>query len=415
MTTEMLKKPTTNDAVVVGPAKVEQAAEIAEMLEAALGKGGVFAPGHEQYPDPDMFTAEGVKTIITTPDRQMLVGEVNGKPMGSIIIDWLNPYQCEFNCLAVRLDQRKLKIGSAIIAEAKKVVDAKPLVVNTTEIVTHSLASQSGYLREGYDKMVGLSFCHYPNVFFKDHPESVLWVSRLQGYLYDVLCALRWQLGSGLSHKQLLEKQQQIVADLKGADAGTVNLALAALAKRAIYLPQDYREIAADILSQFSMLLDYEIAQLHSPVEPTVASNPEFEVAWRGEYRYCHIIFPDNFNVALRKEEVADKLSEMRARGKKFIFARIAINEPSAIQTAEYLRSQGFAFHSILPLYSMTESAQGPIFSDMLGMQWIDPEVLKTNELPGDTNSVVKIYGYPANMSGPIVQSIRDDLSRGGQ
>jgi hypothetical protein len=44
-------------------------AEIAAMYEAALGKGGLKAEGHEAYPDPDLFSEAGIRSTLEAGER----------------------------------------------------------------------------------------------------------------------------------------------------------------------------------------------------------------------------------------------------------------------------------------------------------------------------------------------------------
>ncbi|MDQ5966798.1 MAG: hypothetical protein QG625_2954, partial [Cyanobacteriota bacterium erpe_2018_sw_39hr_WHONDRS-SW48-000098_B_bin.30] len=49
------------------------AAQIANMYVSALGAGGVSAPGHEAYPDSDLFTLEGVEATISAGERTIAI------------------------------------------------------------------------------------------------------------------------------------------------------------------------------------------------------------------------------------------------------------------------------------------------------------------------------------------------------
>ncbi len=82
---------------------------------------------------------------------------------------------------------------------------------------------------------------------------------------------------------------------------------------------------------------------------------------------------------------------------------------------ANYLREhKGFVFHSYLPLYGYQQNQEPKQeqFHDILTLQWIAPEILASNALPGETDSVVKIYGYPDNLSGSIIRLVASELNK---
>lgn len=90
---------------------------------------------------------------------------------------------------------------------------------------------------------------------------------------------------------------------------------------------------------------------------------------------------------------------------------RIPANQPEAIALADYLRQKkSFVFHSYLPLYGYNQEPEHESFHDILTLQWIAPDILASNSLPGETDSVVKLYGYPENLSGSIVRLIASEL-----
>jgi hypothetical protein len=47
-------------------------------------------------------------------------------------------------------------------------------------------------------------------------------------------------------------------------------------------------------------------------------------------------------------------------------------------------------------------------------MQWIDPAVLARCALPGETDAVVKLHGYPLNLTKEIVGAMRRDIKSQG-
>ncbi len=78
------------------------------------------------------------------------------------------------------------------------------------------------------------------------------------------------------------------------------------------------------------------------------------------------------------------------------------------IHNIEFLRRQGFVFLGIAPIFEFDSVHR--YFKDIFIMQWIDPEVVSRCPLPGATEAVVKLFGYPLNLTKEIVHSIRDDL-----
>jgi GNAT superfamily N-acetyltransferase len=354
----------TVDRCVVREPRLAEAEQISRMFEAALGKGGIYTEGCDQYPDPDLFSEQGIRTIIETAERQLIVAEHNGDIVGGAIIDWLGRHHCEINCAAVSRERRGLGIGTRIFAEAKRIIDRNNFTVNTTEFVTHSLASQGGYLAQRPGKFVGFSYCHYPHVFFPNHPESVLWISSLHG-----------TLSSSLSET------------------------------RQVSVPASYQDIAKKILDQFETLT-YEIV---TRAQSSANTNARLHIDWKGSYRYCHLTFDAGFDAIGQAKEIDEAVDSLLEKGKQFIFARIRMNDGSALAIAERLQKLGFVFHSILPLYleNAQSTAQNPLFDDVLGMQWIAPSVARVNPWPGETNSVIKLFGYPANLTGALISSIR--------
>ncbi len=285
-----------------------QARDIAEMYQAALGEGGIYAPGCDQYPDPDLFSAEGVKAIIEAPERQLIVAALESAIIGGAIIDWLDAYHCEINCVAVPKNKRGIGISSVLFAEAKKIIDQSLFVVNATEFVTHSLGSQAGHLRDGRVKFVGFSYCHYPRVFYRDHPESVVWLTLFQGQVAEALRAGR--------------------VDNRSAQA--INIVRSLSEKRVVYLPAKYAPLAKEILSQFSEYLQYEIAAGDIATDSQALAG-ELTIDRKGSYRYANLTFPAGFGIDSRKGEVEEALKSLISSGKQFILARIPINDPAAI------------------------------------------------------------------------------------
>ncbi len=58
----------------------------------------------------------------------------------------------------------------------------------------------------------------------------------------------------------------------------------------------------------------------------------------------------------------------------------------------------------------LAELTDNVLFGDILTLQWLKPDVVAQNALPGQTQSVIKLYGYPENLSGPIIETIASQL-----
>lgn len=391
-----------------------KAEKVAAMFEAALGKNGVAADGHEPYPDPSLFSAAGVLETVESPYRRLFIAELDGEVVGGIIADALHDLACEFNCMAVDRAYRGLGIGSLVVEGAKRIIDDCFFLSNITEMVTHNLASQSAHIKHGYNRFLGFGYSHYPNVFFVDRPESVVWGGQLHGRFAKELSNLRGRIGNldKLSDSELTEilsrESRQVVAR---ADSAQQQLATQLIKPRFVYVPEEYVGLTKDILAQYADQLDYRVNQDMKTVEP---SN-NFEVDFKPDYAHTYVDFAPGFDIGTNAESVKEKLDEIKnAPGKRFIRATIKANDPSAIEVANYLREQGFVFHSVLPLYQYENNDDGrtPRFHDLLVLQWVCPKAAASNPLPGETNSVIKVYGYPINLTGKIIAMIRSELAQ---
>lgn len=364
-----------NDILINNNPKPSQAKEICTMYEEALGKGGIYNAGCDQYPDPDLFSISGIESIIATPERQLIIAQAGSNIVGGAIIDWtdLKKRHCEINCLATSREWRGRGIGRALFNAAKILMDDLDCVVNTTEFVTHSMHSQAAFICNGQSNFVAFSFCHYPRVFFARTPESVVWMTTLHGH----------------KTAEILPKE------------------------RTIYLPNNYATIGNTILGQFANHIRYHISTAsNSRNTKSTAPKSSLTVNPKGTYRYCHFNFSKSKNDSIVSSkdlfaEIDQALIQMKEAGKEFILARIPINSPDAVDIAEYLRTKKFAFHGILPLNEIDDNGD---YKDILTMQWIDPDVLASNSWPHDTDSKVKIYGYPTNITKDILKVIASEL-----
>ncbi len=431
--------------VAVFAASQEQAdklsKDIAQMYVAALGPGGVGKEGCEAYPDPDLFSEAGVKETLLAGERIIAVAQYNEQICGAMVADKLSPYHVEFNSMAVALNRRGLGIGSAIVTGLREMMDASELTINTTELVTHSLASQAAHFHAGYNSIVGFAFCHYPRVFFANHPESVLWVTKFQGKLLSTVKQLRSALGRQLGTKAS-DLVQTIVAAQAQAQTQTkaqtnTSLAISSrlseqqlplvaelLLERTAYVPQLYANLVQSILFQFEEILDRSVqsvtdqVQLTQPKEEeeeTKAQDPgeSLSIEYKEGFGHAYIIYNPGFKFSSSLDQSAlDSALEALAKlEKRYILVRIPANQPEAIALADYLRQKkNFVFHSYLPLYGYNQEPEHESFHDILTLQWIAPDILASNSLPGETDSVVKLYGYPENLSGSIVRLIASEL-----
>ena len=405
-------------SLTVGPADREKAQLIADMYNAALGKLGVMAAGHEPYPDPSLFSREGIVSDIDSDERKLVVAELDGRPVGAMIIDKIHDHACEFNCMAVRLDCRGLGLGRPIVEACRRLVDETFFTANSTELVTHSLASQRAHFASGYNRLTGFGFCQYPRVFFKNHPESCLWATMLQGHLARELPDLRAKLGKSIG-VPLSEFRMHLTAVGRGFAGLTdyeAELAYDVMRKRNIYVPPAYAQLAGSILAQFSDSLDYTVDTSGAGAGQTdgARASAAVEIDFKEGFEHSYIYLPPAFDPGAGLKPLAAAIEKLRSAGKRFILVRMRANYASTIETAEFLRSQGFVFHTLVPLYMSTarDGTRPPVLDDMLGMQWVAPYVLAQNPLPGDTGSVVQLHGYPENLSGQIVGTIRAELRR---
>jgi GNAT superfamily N-acetyltransferase len=392
-----------------------KAAQVSEMFEAALGKNGVAAEGHEPYPDPSLYSADGVLETVESPYRRLFVAELDGEIVGGIIADALHELACEFNCMAVDRAYRGLGIGSVLVEGAKRIINDCFFLSNITELVTHNLASQTAHIKHGYNRFLGFGYSHYPNVFFVDRPESVVWAGQLHGRFARELPNLRGRIGNldKLSDSELKDKlareSRQVVGKASQSDQ---QLATELVKPRFVFLPEDYEELGKQILAQYADCLDYRVNEAHACPE----TSSQFDVDFKPDYAHTYVDFAAGFNINANAGDVKQKIDEIKnAPGKRFIRATIRANHPSSIDIANFLRKEGFVFHSVLPLYQYESGDNGAShrFHDLLVLQWICPKVVAKNPLPGETNSVIKIFGYPVNLTGKIVSLIRSELQIG--
>lgn len=408
------------DRLVVELAKNEDAEAIAEMFEAALGKNGIHATGHDPYPDPALFSKSGVESIIAAyPERKLVIAKIDNTIAGGMIIDALSPFHCEFNCMAVRNDLRGNRIGSRIVSGAKKVVEDSLFTLNCTELVTHSLMSQSAHFNEGYNSICGFGYCHYPNVFFADHPESVLWVTLPQGRLVESLKELRKQLGRGIisSTPEIARKIRALAPELIGkgliceelnSDEDALLLAAEILKTRTIFLPAEYLPLAESILIQFRDILHYELKEDTSGSSVAQGSG-KLNVNYVDGYAHSYLTYTPDFK--FDSKELDQAVESVKKLGKRFMLVRIPANSPAAPEVISHLKQLDFMFHSLLPLYGFQKSSTDkPELHDVITMQWVAPHIIESNPLPGETNSVIKLHGYPDNLSGSVLRQIRHEL-----
>jgi hypothetical protein len=107
-------------------------------------------------------------------------------------------------------------------------------------------------------------------------------------------------------------------------------------------------------------------------------------------------------------------MGKLANQKKRYIQARVPTINGSAIKNIDLLRAHGFVFLGWVPLHRCTQQKE-PDFDDVLIMQWIRPDVVAANALPGETNAVVKLHGYPLNLTGDLISTIRKDLNSAGR
>ncbi len=361
---------------------------LVEMFEAALGAGGVGAPGCEPYPDPSLFDVPSMAENLAAGRILVLVEAVaTGIVAGAITLDVLGPYQIENNCMAVRRDLRGRGIGSLLMRGVSAYLSRQDLMINCTELVTHSLASQAAHVADGYGAFCGFGYSHYPNVFFADRPESVLWTWRAYG---------------------------EALAEQPKRDTEVARLLRSIKEKRTVFVAPRYDAICRRIAKQFEPLLAYHFAD-SGDAKPEGKAEPgaqsltlaQLVVQRNDGYEHGYVICPEQLTGS-DVAQVENAVRELLSLKKRFIAVRIPANSSICPALTERLREMGFAFHSFLPLYGWNEETRS--FFDVFTMQYVQPSVAAGNPLPGETNSVIKIYGYPANITGAIVHTVAADL-----
>jgi len=387
-------------------AQAEDACVIASTYENVFGKDGVMAPGHEAYPEPDVFSASGVLRIINNPSRHLVVAQLHNKIVGGMIINYLSPFNCEFSCVCVDPQYQGFGISPLMLAYARQLADQSSLTINNTEIVTHSVLSQTAHNRAGYNKVTGFGFCQYPCVFFANHPESCLWISEIQGRVGDALRASRpGSIGTGSIRTGSISTTK--VADLNEEE---LSLFDALSEPRRVFVPETYRQIAHEILSQFTDVFDYRVHTLS--LENNLSNGlKQTEVDLADEAPYAYLKFPGNIYSNWR-QDIDEKMAAIKSQGKRFIQAKIPANGSSAIAYAEYLQSKDFILLGLLPACQVHHDHGNYRFDDLLVLQWIKPDIVVANALPGETNSVIKLYGHPENLSGRLLKVMRYELRR---
>jgi len=261
-------------------------------------------------------------------------------------------------------------------------------------------------------------------------------VTRFQGQVVPNLRRFRSALGRQLGRHLADVKHKLIASQASGQvhlssgrlDAESLNLIGEVLKERTAYVPKRYHDLVQAILFQFEDVLDVGVksyvrpesvseAGVHAKDEKEKIDNLTIEP--KEGFGHSYIIFKKDF--VFDEKEVAKAIKTVHKMDKRYIKVCIPANTAEAIKAADYLNEQGFVFHSYLPLYGYTEQAQAaddeghavtkaPEFYDILSLQWIKPSVVKANPLPGETDSVIKLYGYPENLSGEIVKMLAGEL-----
>ncbi len=114
-------------------------AEIAEVYENAFGKGGVQRKGHDAYQDSDLFSAQGIKTVLEAGERLIAVAQTEeagtGVIVGAIVADRLSPYHVAFTSMAVPTKRRAaIKLGSHLVRGLTDIIEADKFTVNCSPL-----------------------------------------------------------------------------------------------------------------------------------------------------------------------------------------------------------------------------------------------------------------------------------------
>jgi hypothetical protein len=394
---ELARRNTLQHPYLFRMARREDANAIVSVYESVFGKGGIKAPGHEQYPEPDVFTPEGVVRIAHDRSRRFIVAEFDGRIVGGMIVNFLSPYNCEFACVCVDRAFQGRGISPLLLAHARAMADQSVLTINSTEIVTHSVLSQTAHNAVGYNKVTGFGYCQYQHVFFLRHPESCLWISDIRGRVVDRLTTDRSSPQTSASDSEFLSEPER-------------SLQHALSAPRSVFLPRDYETIGSTIAQQFSEIISYRI-NCHDSLADDALAAQHIKVELPHDAPYAYLKFPSGLYGGWQNN-IDAALATIAAAGKRYIQARIPANSTSAISYAEYMRSKDFVLLGFLPLYSYKQNQDGqPSFDDLLVLQWIADDVVKNNALPGETDSVIKLYGYPDNLTGSLLKIIRREIA----
>ena len=395
-------KKSTETECLFRPARVEDAQELVSMYEGVFGKNGVRAEGHEPYPAPEVFSIEGILKVLEDQQRQFLVAELDGRIAGGLIVTHNSPFHREFGCVCVGKNFQGRGISSLMLSYQKQVEKKSSLVINTTEIVTHSLLSQCAHHRAGYDKITGLGYLQYPKVFFPTHPESCLWITSLEGLIFDLL--------RSSNPTACLSKPKEKFEDSRALNIEEKQLFRALQITRNIFAPDFYQPLIAKIIGQFKDTLNYRIFSDASPSNLNQSAHPgDLELDLCGDAPYAYITFPIDPLVD-ESLNLWKSLQKIRSANKRYVQARIPINSKAAIRHIDLLRERGFIFLGLAPLFQLSKDGN---FADILIMQWIAPSVIESCGLPGETNCQAKLYGYPLSLIGDIAEVMRQDLSRG--
>lgn len=394
MSTAQLKHSRLVEAggVVVREAVMPDASALVEMWEAALGAGGVWQPGCEPYPDPSLFSVEDMKSNIDDPARQIVLAEDGKQILGAIIVDWMSPYHCENNCMAVRRDAYGRGIGSLLIEGVTALLSEREFVINCTELVTHSLASQSAHIRRGYDTICGFGYAHYPHVFSPVHRESVLWSWRL----------FQKAGGTAVSTANAPSPKMGETAGAASMDKSASSQGDVPCFDRTIFVAPRYQELVKSIVEQVGTTLNYSLSSGSSNGASELKIDPK-----EGQKHF----YIDVLKCGEEKDfsgDLQSAVEQAKSTGKSFVLVRINANDPGCPKVVEWLRSRQFCFHSFLPLYRYSPDGDG--FNDLLCMQWIAPEEIVGNPLPGASGSLIQLYGYPLGVTGKVIDTIRREV-----
>ena len=267
------------------------------------------------------------------------------------------------------------------------------------------MLSQAAHNHAGYDKITGFGYCQYPNVFFKHAPESCLWITSLEGRVIEWLRASRPTPGKSWMRDRTAPSATKIPEEkLPELTDNERELVTMLEKQRKCYVPARYSDVVSKLLSQFDDTLSYRIfIENETDVTCDEQTSIQIDLCTDQPYAYLHL-----GKAVLNESGFEEAWRMVAGNDKRYVQARLPMNDSSTIQNINLLRRRGFVFLGIAPIFNFK---MHPLeFDDLFIMQWVNPNVVEDCPLPGATDSVAKLYGYPLNFTGALIEAIRKDL-----